>query len=124
MQGQCVHRARQLLRKSTVDFLVSGHLAHTGEDLAHLNNAKMRLRIRRHAMLITFVGDLQVYGREALQQVAFDFLLHCHAVVPFLYSVDGGNYTEARACATATRLSFYACACSREIGLVFVSSIF
>src|SRR5690554_688728 len=80
MQRQCMHATGhlQLLRKHLINSLMPFNLHLPRKGRRHHGHLEVRLRIRRHAVLVTLVLHLKNAGVERLIQLGFNCILHFH----------------------------------------------
>jgi hypothetical protein len=77
-----MHRTRQLLGEFSVDPLVTRNGAESLKHRADQDKAKVRFRVHRHAVLMTFVLKLHVHGLKGPPQALGKLLFYDHAVPP------------------------------------------
>lgn len=73
-----MHRPRQLISQQLVDPLMPSHLTLTRKRITHQHHAKVAFGAGGHAVPVTFIFHLEVFGSQSLPETLFDLLLNNH----------------------------------------------
>jgi hypothetical protein len=78
MQCQRMHRPFHLGGERRIHLLVPGNPGAAVKSHADQNYPKMGFRVRRHTVLVAFIGNVKEYRGKPALQLLFYVLLHCH----------------------------------------------